>query len=104
MTFEKKEKMLQIPTCVVGGSDELDSEYIKLEIEKFLVKDIIDKINYKFGYFLVYFIPTNECVDLRISRFIYAIQQPSTYLNLHYKNEEMKVYTYIKKAPYELLN
>jgi hypothetical protein len=95
---------MRIPVCMVGGSDESDTLLIKNEIEELLIKDIVDKIIYKDNYFLVYFREVNDCIDFRISRFIHMINQPTKYVMLHYKNSEMKVYTYIKKSPYKLLN
>ncbi len=95
--------MVLIPTCMVGGSDEDDVEIIKTEIEKILIKGIIDKIVYKFGYFLVYFVPITDKIDARIIRFIHIIQQPTKYIMLHYKNDDTKIYSYIKKAPYKLI-
>lgn len=95
--------MISIPTCIIGGSDASDIPFIINELETLLVKDIVNKIIYKEYYFVVYFNPMNDCIDRRISRFIYTIQNPLKYIILHYKNEEMKSYTYIKKAPYKML-
>lgn len=96
--------MLRIPTCMIGGgSDETDIPLIITEIETLLVKEIIEKIIIKEGYFLVYFHPVHDSIDFRISRFIYNIQHPTRYIIIHYKNKDMKNYTYIKKAPYKLL-
>lgn len=95
--------MLSIPTCIIGGSDRSDIPFIINELETLLTKDIVKKIVYKEYYFILYFNPINDFIDLRISRFIYNIQNPHKYFILHYKNEEMKSYTYIKKASYKML-
>jgi hypothetical protein len=97
--------IMNIPICMVGISDEKDLEYIENEIETILVKDIIDKVIYKDYYCLIYFHPTKECIDFRISRFIKNIQSPEQYIILNYKNKmnNTKICTYIKKAPYKML-
>jgi hypothetical protein len=88
---------------MIGGSDDNDIPLIIKEMEHILIKDVIDKIIKKEHYYLVYFLPVKDCVDRRISRFIYTIQHPTRYITIHYKNEEMKTYTYVKKAPYKYM-
>jgi hypothetical protein len=95
--------MPSIPTCIIGGSDEKDMPFIIIEIENMLTKDIIKKIIHKEFYFIVYFHSIDDFIDCRISRFIYNIQKPNKYFMIHYKNEDVKSYTYVKKAPYKLL-
>ncbi len=94
--------MYYIPTCMVGGSDDKDIPLIKEELEKILIKDVVDKFIKKEGYYLVYFKPIMERIDLRITRFIHNITK--NYLILHFITDDMKNYTYIKKAPYKLLS
>ena len=94
--------MYRIPTCMIGGSDENEIPHIREELEKILMKDVIEKIIKKDGYFLVYFKPIMECIDLRITRFINNITK--NYLVLHFTTDDMKNYTYVKKAPYKLLS